>query len=63
MTNLFKYEILIGGRWCEITDVQLYEQVNADEKQYFRILRERQQKKPVTFLPGVSGAGFDELGF
>jgi len=63
MSNLFTYELLISGVWCSVTDIELYESVNGNEKAYFKILKERQKKIPADLVRGVSGKGFEELGF
>ena len=63
MSTLFTYELLIAGVWCAVTDIPLYESVNGNEKAYFKILKERQKKIPTDLVRGVSGKGFEELGF
>lgn len=53
MSNLFQYQILVSGKWCTLTDPELWERVNGDEKRYFETLRERQRKliRPDFFIP------------
>lgn len=68
MTELgfISYQIKIGPAWCTVTDPDLFEQCNGDEKKYFRTLRDRQKKvlKPDFFIPDSEpGIIPGEMGF
>jgi hypothetical protein len=52
----------INNQWHEITQPELWAKCQT-EKEYFRIVKEQQQKKRKTLLPGLTGTGSDELGF